>query len=75
MCGPDDHSDVAFCYTSLEGFVPKDLPLRPIPTIFSQIQARLRQAEVAKKFFDRVLAQARSAQMLSEGTGWAETGP
>ena len=36
------------------------------PSTFSQNQERLLQSEVAKKFFERVLAQARSAQLLSD---------
>lgn len=36
------------------------------PSTFSQNQERLLQSEVAKKFFDRVLAQARSAKLLSD---------
>jgi len=36
------------------------------PSTFSQNQERLLQSEVAKKFFDRVLAQARSAELLSD---------
>lgn len=36
------------------------------PSTFSQNQERLLQSEVAKKFFDRVLSQARSANLLSD---------
>jgi transposase len=36
------------------------------PSTFSQNQDRLLASEVAKKFFDRVLAQARSANLLSD---------
>jgi transposase len=36
------------------------------PSTFSQNQERLLQSEVAKKFFDRVLAQPRSANLLSD---------
>lgn len=36
------------------------------PSTFSQNQERLLASEMAKKFFDRVLAQARSANLLSD---------
>jgi transposase len=140
MRGSDQLRDRMFVYTSPEGFVPKDHPLRPIramvekaladlspefqamyshtgrPSIppekllkalllqafysirsvrllmeriqhdilfrwfvglsledrvwdhstFSQNQERLLQSELAKKFFDRVLAQARAKRLLSD---------
>ena len=81
MRGSDLQTDRMFCYSSPETFVPPDHPLRPIramvekalsdlhseyPSTFSQNQERLLASEVAKKFFEKVLAQARSAKLLSD---------
>lgn len=66
MRGTDEQTSHMFSCLSPEQRVPTNHPLRSIPTTFTKNRDRLLDGDVARAFFDDVVAQARGQRLLSD---------